>query len=103
MKKDPRLTMTTMKVLGAFCEDPNAEMSGREIGAKVKLPSGTVYPILLRMQDAEWLTSQWEDIDPKEEGRPRRRFYKMTALGYRKTQDALKEVTQSFGVPAWNF
>lgn len=94
--------MTTMKVLSAFCEDPKAEMSGREIGRKVNLPSGTVYPILLRLQDAGWLKSRWEDVDPKEAGRPRRRFYTITGLGYQKTQDALKEVNQSFGVPAWN-
>ena len=100
-KKDPRLTMTTMKVLSAFCEDPKAEMSGREVGSKVKLPSGTVYPILLRLQDAKWLTSRWEEVDPKEVGRPRRRFYQITGVGFQKTQEALNEVNQSFGVPAW--
>ena len=93
--------MTTMKVLSAFCEDPKAEMSGRDVGRRAKLPSGTVYPILLRLQDAGWLTSRWEEVDPREAGRPRRRFYQITGVGYQKTQDALKEVTQSFGVPAW--
>lgn len=93
--------MTTMKVLSVFCEDPKAEMSGREIGKKTKLPSGTVYPILIRLENAGWLSSRWEDIDPKEEGRPRRRFYTITGLGCQKTQDALKDVGQMFGVPAW--
>ena len=93
--------MTTMKVLSVFCEDPKAEMSGREIGKKTKLPSGTVYPILIRLENAGWLSSRWEDIDPKEEGRPRKRFYQIKALGYQKTQDALKEMNQSFGALAW--
>jgi len=101
-KRDPRLTMTTMKVLSAFCEDPKREMSGREVGRLVKLPSGTVYPILLRLQDAGWLSSNWEEVDPHEAGRPRRRFYKITGLGYQKTQDAVTEVNESFGAVAWN-
>ena len=100
--KDPRLTITTMKVLSAYCEDPKAEMSGREVGCRVKLPSGTVYPILLRLQDAGWLTSRWEDVEPREAGRPRRRFYQITGIGFQKTQDALNEINQSFGALAWN-
>ena len=97
----PRLTLTTMKVLSVFCEDPKAEMSGREIGKKTKLASGTVYPILIRLERVGWLESRWEDIDPRTEGRPRRRFYKIKALGYQKTQDALREMNQSFGVASW--
>ena len=93
--------MTTMKVLGAFFGNPKVEMSGREIGQKVNLPSGTVYPILSRLLDAGWLTSRWEEVDPTKVGRPRRRFYHITALGYQKTQDALREINQSFEVPAW--
>jgi PadR family transcriptional regulator PadR len=28
-----------------------------------------------------WLSSRWEDIDPQVEGRPPRRYYRLTAEG----------------------
>ena len=45
------------------------------------LPSGTVYPILRRFEEAGWVESEWEDVDPHREGRPRRRHYALTAAG----------------------
>lgn len=100
-KSDPRLTMTTMRVLSAFCEDPKSEMSGREVGQRVKLPSGTVYQILIRLREAGWLEDRWEEVSPHELGRPRRRYYRITSLGFQKTQDALNGVNKWFGEPAW--
>jgi DNA-binding PadR family transcriptional regulator len=46
------------------------------------LPSGTVYPILRRFEEAGWVTSRWEDEDDAhQEGRPRRRHYALTDQG----------------------
>ena len=39
--------------------------------------SGTLYPLLARLEAAGWFTSEWEDVDPSEVGRPRRRLYKL--------------------------
>ena len=49
-----------------------------EIGTAAGLPSGTVHPILARLKGVGWLTSRWEDIDPRAEGRPARRHYQLT-------------------------
>ena len=46
-----------------------------EIGTAAGLPSGTVHPILARLETVGWLTSRWEDINPRTEGRPARRYY----------------------------
>lgn len=97
----PQLTKATLKVLSAFCQDPKVEMSGREVGQKVRLPSGTVYPILLRLKEAGWLSDRWEDVSPQEVGRPRRRFYLITGVGYRKTQEAVREINGWYGAPSW--
>lgn len=35
-----------------------------EICAKAGLPSGTIHPILARLEKIEWLESRWEDADP---------------------------------------
>jgi DNA-binding PadR family transcriptional regulator len=40
-----------------------------------------VLPLLKRFEKLEVLTCTWEAIDPKKEGRPRRKFYKLTATG----------------------
>ena len=46
-----------------------------------KLASGTIHPILARLEGLGWLESRWEDIDPATEGRPSRRFYVLTPDG----------------------
>ena len=63
---------------------PRDELSGAEIGRFAKLASGTLYPILLRLEEAGWLASRWEVEDPRELRRPRRRFYRVTGVGARK-------------------
>jgi DNA-binding PadR family transcriptional regulator len=40
-----------------------------------------VHPILARLESVGWLQSRWEDVDPRTEGRPPRRYYQLTAAG----------------------
>jgi DNA-binding PadR family transcriptional regulator len=43
---------------------------------------GTLYKALIRLERAGLLTSEWEDADiAVDEGRPRRRLYRVTDLG----------------------
>jgi PadR family transcriptional regulator, regulatory protein PadR len=85
----PRMTIPTKLVLEAFLADPAAERYGLEIGQTAGLPSGTVHPILARLEGFGWVTSAWEDVDPREEGRPARRYYRLTGLGATSAPDAL--------------
>jgi DNA-binding PadR family transcriptional regulator len=64
--------------------------------------SGTVYPILMRLERAAWLESEWEEIDPRQAGRPRKRLYRLRALGYNKAQEALAGLGVPEGRLAWN-
>ncbi len=79
-----------------------AELSGAEIGRTTKLASGTLYPILLRLEQAGWLESHWEDDDPRTLGRPRRRFYRVTALGAKSARAAFQELEPTFTRLAWS-
>lgn len=81
--------MSTQFVLHALLADPAAELYGVEIGAAAGLPSGTVHPILARLEGLGWVTSRWEDIDPSVEGRPARRYYRLEAAGEVEARKAL--------------
>src|SRR5690348_16610770 len=85
----PRMTIPTQLVLEVLLADPARELYGVEIGEQAGLRSGTVHPILARLEGVGWLQSRWEDIDPRTEGRPPRRYYGLTADGVPAAQSAL--------------
>jgi PadR family transcriptional regulator PadR len=89
------MTIPTQLVLRALLSDADSELYGVEIGAAAGLPSGTVHPILARLERIGWVTSRWEDIDPSVEGRPARRYYKVDAQGAEAAQNALAMAYQS--------
>lgn len=90
--KEPRLTHQTLKVLREFMEQPTAGLAGSDIWKQTKIFSGTLYPILIRLENAGWLRSWWEEIDPREEGRPRKRLYQITGLGQQKANEAFADL-----------
>ena len=92
------MSLQTLRVLDAFLESPAEELAGADVQKRSGLASGTLYPILLRLESAGWFLSRWESIDPSSAGRPRRRLYRLTASGLTRAS----EVFASFGrgVPA---
>jgi PadR family transcriptional regulator PadR len=101
MGTEPRLTWATLKVFKVLLEDPAGRHYGLEIGKVAGLPSGSIYPLLMRFEQAGWLTSDWEDVDPKAAGRPRRRLYQLTGqgaeVGRRALEEAQRELAPGFG------
>src|SRR3954471_9659319 len=89
MAADPRMTIPTQLVLEALLAEPERELYGVEIGDLAQLRSGTVHPILARLEGVGWLTSRGEEIDPQAEGRPPRRYYRLTADGLLAARTAL--------------
>ena len=87
------MSFQTMKVLEAFLDSPADELSGADLQKRAGLASGTLYPILLRLESAGWFVSRWESIDPAAAGRPRRRFYRLTPGGLNRAS----EVFANFG------
>lgn len=84
-----RMTMATQLVLRALVAELDRERYGLEICRLAGLPTGTVHPILARLERAGWLLSYWEDIDAREHGRPRRRYYRLSRDGAQHAQNAL--------------
>ncbi|HET9179044.1 MAG TPA: helix-turn-helix transcriptional regulator [Terriglobia bacterium] len=74
------------------------QLSGADIARATKLQSGTLYPILLRLEQAKWLESRWEAGNPHDLGRPRRRYYRLTGLGARSARAAFRDVASSIGI-----
>ncbi|WP_308442653.1 PadR family transcriptional regulator [Rugosimonospora africana] len=70
-----------MQVLEVFLADPTVERYGLDVMRATGCPSGTIYPILIRLQGIGWLQTHWEDIDPVQAGRPARRWYRLTPHG----------------------
>jgi PadR family transcriptional regulator PadR len=101
MDHDVRLSERGLRVLRFMIEQPRTSRSGAEIAKATKVGSGTLYPLLARLEATGWFTSQWEDVDPHEAGRPRRRLYKLTGVGQRRAREALSGLQLGTGVPAW--
>lgn len=76
-RQGPKMTLPTQAVLLALLEEPDRERYGLELSELAGLATGTIHPILARLERAGWVHSRWEIVDPKREGRPRRRYYKI--------------------------
>lgn len=87
-----RITRQTLTVLSEMLSRPADEWYGLELTREANLASGTLYPILNRLEEAGWLTSLWENIDPAAEKRPRRRLYRLTDKG---ADNARQEVARA--------
>ena len=73
------------------------EMRDRE-GARRLTAHGTLYRALDRLQEAGLLASRWEDpLIAADEGRPRRRLYRLTAAGQRAASEAPAESAPARG------
>ena len=92
----PKMTLQTQLVLRQALQEPDGEWYGLQMVEATCLPSGTVYPIIARLEACGWITSRWEDpAEHEAEGRPRRRFYKFTADGAEQARLALARAYRS--------
>lgn len=86
-------------MLAALLAQPGLDRYGLELMQSTGLASGTLYPILHRLQDAGWLAAHWEDVDPVAAARPARRFYRLTPDGVAAARQALAELRSQTAVP----
>lgn len=64
-------------VLGSIAQ---GHVYGYSIMQQTSLPSGTIYPILSRLEKAELVVSRWQVRTPEEQDqRPPRKYYCLTA------------------------
>jgi DNA-binding PadR family transcriptional regulator len=91
------MTKTMQLILRALMDNPERAMSGLEICAEAGLPTGTIHPTLARLLSLEWVQSRWEQRDPNEQGRPRRRIYHLNPDNMSTVQIALQQAEASPG------
>lgn len=83
-----RLTTPTRLVLDVLMDaDPDDPPWGYRICEDASLGSGTVYPVLVRLEELGWIEGRWETGTPAD--RPRRRFYTLTGTGRQEYTAAL--------------
>jgi DNA-binding PadR family transcriptional regulator len=87
MPSPVRLTRPTALVLVALARGIRY---GFDIIDATELPSGTVYPILHRVEHAGLVRAHWEAVQrAREEQRPPRRYYELTGAGAEALREAL--------------
>jgi PadR family transcriptional regulator PadR len=91
----PRPTLQVLTVLRLLLDHPTAAHYGLELSKRAGLATGTIYPILTRLEQAGWVVSGWEASDPTVVGRPRRRLYWLTQQGAEKATAAVEEGAQA--------
>ncbi|GHB57625.1 hypothetical protein GCM10010347_29710 [Streptomyces cirratus] len=70
-----RVTDATLDVIEVLLTG-QPDLYGLKIAKEIGRPSGSVVPILMRLEDCGWVTSKWEDSGSESRG-PRRRFYEL--------------------------
>jgi PadR family transcriptional regulator, regulatory protein PadR len=75
------MTAPLERVLGAFLADPSTPRYGYDLMKAARLPSGTLYPLLARLEQQKLVASAWEV--PLQEGQRPRKYYRLTGEGIR--------------------
>jgi PadR family transcriptional regulator PadR len=99
----PRVTRNVLVVLCALLEAAGPQ-HGLALMNTTGLPSGSMYPILDRLERAGWIVGTWETLDPSVERRPRRRNYELTGEGLRVTRSEIVKASTAYGLlpkPGW--
>lgn len=87
----PRRPGTTTLTLLAAIRDGDAY--GLDLVERTGLSSGTVYPVLGRLRRRGWIEGIWEaQTVADREGRPRRKYYRLTTAGARVLEEELGRI-----------
>jgi DNA-binding PadR family transcriptional regulator len=99
--KKPRISPETLRVLEKFMETPTAWRYGYDLSRETGLKSGTLYPILIRLEKHKLLVARWEVT---EQGVPPRHTYMLTPDGLELARTKLAEARPSLATrqPAWS-
>src|ERR1700684_826896 len=74
-----KMTAPLERVLRAFLTDPADPRYGYDLMKAAGLKSGTLYPLLGRLEEEKLVTSAWET--PQQAGQRPRKYYRLTAEG----------------------
>jgi DNA-binding PadR family transcriptional regulator len=84
----PRISPETLRVLQSFVVRPSDWRYGYELSRETKLKSGTLYPILMRLEKYGLLEARWVAT---QDGVPPRHTYRLTPNGLELARTQLAE------------
>jgi len=84
-----RVTDATLDVLEVLLHG-GRDLYGLKIAKAAGRPTGSVFPILTKLEGCGWVVSEWETGDPAARG-PRRRFYELSPDGLVQARQLLTE------------
>lgn len=84
MTRPRALSPAARSVLSLLAEAGTEWSHGYDLCRRAGVKSGTLYPLLIRLEQQKHLEAQWL---PPEPGRPPRHVYRLTALGHRLAAD----------------
>ena len=87
MTRSRALSPHARKVLAALLDARGAWSHGYELARLAGIKSGTLYPLLIRLEAQGLLEAEWQQ--PSERGRPPRHAYRLTAQGIQLARDTL--------------
>src|ERR1700722_11330997 len=90
--KQIRTSKQTLTLLSALRSKPSQWHYGYSLSRETDLMCGTLYPILMRLEERGWLETQWETPEALAQGRggrPPRHMYRLTASGRACAMEAL--------------
>lgn len=79
MARSRNVSTQTKSLLLALVRTPSAWLHGYALSQLTGLKSGTLYPLLMRLNDQGYLESDWQSSD--QPGRPPRHVYRLTPSG----------------------
>ena len=80
MPRVPNTSTQTLVVFDALRTRDAEWRYGYDLNKQTGLKSGTLYPILMRLESQGLLETRWADAEMP--GRPRRHLYRLTASGF---------------------
>lgn len=86
-----------LRVLRVLLSHLDGEHYAFDLSKNARVNVGTIYALLARLEQQKIVTSDLEGIDPTVEGRPQRRFYRLTGTGIRFAEQAIREEIQLYG------
>ena len=96
MDRPPRMSKQTDLLLRELFSAPQTWRHGYDLSQETEIKSGTLYPLLMRLEEQGFLESRWEQ--PEREGRPPRHAYRLTASGITLAKELRKPVQRRFVV-----
>ncbi len=95
MVRQRALSPAARDILAILASSGGGWSHGYELCRQAGVKSGTLYPLLIRLEAQGYLEAQWETV--AEPGRPPRHMYRLTASGQRLARDNPPEAAPARG------